>query len=191
VEAPNHHLNEVQHESHRHPAVQNATGATAEVYGRVRKIAGGSVPNLFAALGHLAPATLNAALDAEAALASSSLSKQDLETIKLLVSEQTGCDYCVAAHVMLGKMTGLSPEALEHIRAGQATGDARRDALIRFVLTLQTTRGTIDERELSAIRAAGYSDTQLAEISLAIAMTIFTNTFNRINDTDVDFPPVK
>ncbi len=173
------------------PAVENATGATAEVYGRVRKIAGGSVPNLFAALGHLAPATLNAALDAEGTLASSSLSKQDLETIKLLVSEQTGCDYCVAAHVMLGKMTGLSPEALKHIRAGQATGDARRDALIRFVLTLQTTRGTIGESELAAIRAAGYSDTQLAEISLAIAMTIFTNTFNRINDTDVDFPPVK
>jgi uncharacterized peroxidase-related enzyme len=173
------------------PAVQNATGATAEVYGRVRKIAGGSVPNLFAALGHLAPATLNAVLDAEGALASSSLSRQDLETIKLLVSEQTGCDYCVAAHVMLGKMTGLSQDALKNIREGHATGDARRDALVRFVLNLQTTRGTISDSEFAAIRAAGYSDTQLAEISLAIAMTIFTNTFNRINDTDVDFPPVK
>jgi uncharacterized peroxidase-related enzyme len=172
------------------PAIQTATGATAEVYARVRKIAGGSVPNLFAALGHLAPATLNAALDAEGALASGSLSRQDLETIKLLVSEQTGCDYCVAAHVMLGKMTGLAPDALRKIRAGQPTGDARRDALIRFVLNLQTTRGTIAESELAAIRDAGYSDTQLAEISLAIAMTIFTNTFNRINDTDVDFPPV-
>lgn len=172
------------------PAVANATGDTADVYARVRKIAGGNVPNLFAALGHLAPATLNAALDAEGALASSSLSKRDLETIKLLVSEQTGCDYCVAAHVMLGKMTGLSPEALKQIRAGQPTGDAKRDALIRFVRTLQTTRGTIGDNELAAVRAAGYGDTQLAEISLAIAMTIFTNTFNRINDTDVDFPAV-
>jgi len=92
---------------------------------------------------------------------------------------------------MLGKMTGLSPDALRQIRAGKATGDARRDALIHFVLNLQTTRGTIGESELAAIRAAGYTDTQLAEISLAIAMTIFTNTFNRINDTAVDFPPVK
>lgn len=172
------------------PAISDATGATADVYARVRKIAGGSVPNLFAALGHLAPATLNAALDAEGALASSSLSKQDLETIKLLISEQTGCDYCVAAHVMLGKMTGLSPAALKQIRIGQPTGDVRRDALIRFVRTLQSTPGTIGDDELAAIRAAGYSDTQLAEISLAIAMTIFTNTFNRINDTDIDFPAV-
>jgi uncharacterized peroxidase-related enzyme len=173
------------------PAIATATGATAEVYAQVKKIAGGGVPNLFAALGHLAPATLAAALNAEGALASSSLSKQDLETIKLAVSEQTGCDYCVAAHVMLGKSTGLSLEALKQIRAGQPTGDAKRDALVHFVLNLQKTSGTISEHEFAAIRAAGYTETQLAEISLAIAMTIFTNTFNRINDTVVDMPAVK
>src|SRR5258708_7813466 len=172
------------------PAIATATGATAEVYARVKKMAGGNVPNLFAAVGHLAPATLAAVLNAEGALASGSLSKQDLETIKVLVSEQTGCDYCLAAHVMLGKMAGLSPAALTQIRAGQATGDAKRDALVHFVLNLQKTSGTISENEFAAIRAAGYTDTQLAEISLAVAMTIFTNTFNRINDTDVDFPPL-
>jgi uncharacterized peroxidase-related enzyme len=173
------------------PAVATATGATADVYAQVKKMAGGSVPNLFAAVGYLAPATLSAVLNAEGTLASGSLSKQDLETIKLLVSGQTGCDYCVAAHAMLGKMTGLSAEALKQIRAGEPTGDARRDALVHFVLNLQKTSGTIGENEFAAIRAAGYTDTQLTEISLAIAMTIFTNTFNRINDTDVDFPPVK
>ena len=36
--------------------------------------------------------------------------------------------------------------------------------------------------------AAGYSDAQLVEISLAFATTVFTNVFNRINDTDIDFP---
>jgi AhpD family alkylhydroperoxidase len=163
-------------------------GPTADVYAQVRKFAGGGVPNLFAALGHLAPATLAAALNAESALAASSLSKQDLETIKLLVSEATGCDYCVAAHVMLGKMTGLSADALRAIRAGRSTGDAKRDALVHFVLTLQKTSGTISDVEFSAVRAAGYTEAQLAEISLAIAMTIFTNTFNRINDTDIDMP---
>jgi uncharacterized peroxidase-related enzyme len=173
------------------PAIATATGATAQVYAQVKKIAGGGVPNLFAAVGYVAPATLAAVLDAEGVLASGTLSKQDLETIKLVVSEQTGCDYCVAAHVMLAKLSGLPNEAIKQIRAGQATGDIRRDALVNFVLNLQKTSGTISENELGAIRAAGYTDTQLAEISLAIAMTIFTNTFNRINDTDIDFPPVK
>ncbi|MCD0501652.1 carboxymuconolactone decarboxylase family protein [Bordetella petrii] len=173
------------------PAIESATGATADVYAQVRKVAGGSVPNLFAALGYLAPTALAAVLNAEGALASSSLSKQDLETIKLLVSGQTGCHYCVAAHNMLGKMVGLPADALRAIRTGQPTGDAKRDALVRFVLNLQNTSGTISEDEFAAIRGAGYTDTQLAEISLAIALTIFTNTFNRINDTDVDFPPVQ
>jgi uncharacterized peroxidase-related enzyme len=173
------------------PALESATGATAEVYSQVRKVAGGSVPNLFAALGHLAPNQLAAVLNAEGAIAAGTLSQQDLETIKLLVSAETGCDYCVAAHTMLGKMVGLSADALGAIRRGQSTGDAKRDALIRFVLILQRTSGTISDTEFAAIRTAGYSDTQLAEISLAIALTIFTNTFNRINDTAVDFPPVK
>jgi len=173
------------------PAIESATGATADIYAQVKKIAGGRVPNTFAALGHLAPASLAALLNAEGALASDSLSQQDLQTIKLLVSAQTGCDVCVAAHSFVGKMVGLPVDALRAIRAGQATGDAKRDALVRFVSHLQTTSGTISQYEFIAIRVAGYTDTQLAEISLAIALTIFTNTFNRINGTDVDFPPVE
>lgn len=173
------------------PAIATATGATADVYAEVKKIAGGTVPNLFAALGHLAPSALSAVLNAEGVLANGSLSKQDLETIKLLISEQTGCDYCVAAHVMLGKMTGLSLETLNQIRKGASTGDAKRDALIKFVLQLQKTSGTIGDADFTTIREAGYSDAQLVEVSLTIALTIFTNTFNRINDTDIDMPPVK
>jgi uncharacterized peroxidase-related enzyme len=172
------------------PAIQSATGATADVYAQVRKVAGGGVPNLFAVLGHLAPHSLAGVLVAEGALASGSLDKKDLETIKLLVSELTGCDYCLAAHTLLGKLAGLPAETLRNIRSGQPTGDARRDALIRFVRTLHETSGTIRAEEFDAIRRAGYSEAQLVDITLAIALTVFTNTFNRINDTDVDFPPV-
>lgn len=172
------------------PALDTATGATADVYAQVKKVAG-AVPNLYAALGYLVPEALEAVLDAEGALASGTLTRRDLETIKLLVSERTGCDYCVAAHTMLGKRAGLKPDTLQQIRDAQATGDDKLDALVRFVQTLQTTRGTLDHASVNAIRAAGYSDTQLAEISLAIGLTVFTNTFNRINDTDIDFPTVK
>jgi uncharacterized peroxidase-related enzyme len=173
------------------PSINSATGATADIYAQVKKVAGGSVPNMFAALGHLAPASLSAVLNAEGALAGGSLSKQDLETIKLVVSELTGCDYCVAAHAMLGKMAGLSAEAINRIRAGESTGDSKRDVLVAFVRKLQLNSGTISQADFDAIRAAQYTETQLADISLAIALTIFTNTFNRINDTTVDFPPVK
>jgi uncharacterized peroxidase-related enzyme len=171
------------------PALEAATGATAEVYAQIKK-AVGSVPNTFAAIGAHGPAALKAILQADGVLAAGSLSKQHQETIKLVVSEVAGCDYCVAAHSLLGKLAGLAPEVLKQIRAGQPTGDANRDALVRFVRTLAGTSGTIDDAAFRAIRAAGYTDAQLVDISLAIAVTVFTNVFNRINDTEIDFPAV-
>jgi uncharacterized peroxidase-related enzyme len=171
------------------PALESATGATAEVYAQIKKTVG-QLPNTFAVIGAHGPSALKAILQADGVLAAGSLTKQDQETIKLVVSEVAGCDYCVAAHSLLGKLTGLAPEVLKQIRAGQPTDNAKRDALARFVRNLVQTSGTISDEEFAVIRAAGYSDAQLVDISLAIAVTVFTNVFNRINDTTIDFPAV-
>jgi uncharacterized peroxidase-related enzyme len=169
--------------------VESATGATAEVYAQIKK-AVGRVPNAMASIGALNPVALKAILQADGALATSSLSKQDQETIKLVVSTVAGCDYCVAAHSLIGSLTGLKADTLKKIRAGESTGDDKRDALIRFVRNLLETRGTISTASFNDIKSAGYTDAQLVDISLAIAVIVFTNTFNRINDTTVDFPAV-
>lgn len=171
------------------PSVESATGATAEVFAQIKKAAG-SVPNTFAVIGAHGPEALKAVLQAGAVLTGGGLSKQDQETIKLVVSEAVGCDYCVAAHSLVGKLAGLKPDVLKKIREHETTGDTKRDALIHFVRTLATTSGTISEADFLAIKDAGYSDQQLVDISLAIAVTTFTNVFNRINDTTIDFPSV-
>jgi len=169
------------------PAVDSATGATAELFAQIKKAAG-KVPNTYAAIGAHGTAALKIMLQADAVLAASTLSKQDRETVKLIVSEVAGCDYCVAAHSLLGKFAGLQPDVLKRIRAGHPTGDTKRDALVRFVRKLVQTSGTISEEEFSAIKAAGYTDAQLVDISLALAVITFTNVFNRINNTTLDFP---
>jgi uncharacterized peroxidase-related enzyme len=171
------------------PALNAASGATAEVYAQIKK-AVGSVPNTFAAIGAYRPDALKAILLADSVLASGTLSKRDQETIKLVISGVAGCDYCVAAHSLLGKLAGLKPDELKNIRDGKPTGDASRDALIRFVRILAESSGTVAAGEFAAIKAAGYSDAQLVDISLAFATTVFTNVFNRINDTAIDFPAV-
>ena len=173
----------------RLPVPHFATGATAEVYAQIKK-AIGNVPNTFAGIGAHGPEALKAMLLADDVLAKSSLSKRDQETIKLVVSDVVGCDYCVAAHSLLGKLSGLKPDELKNIREGKPTGDARRDALIHFVRTLAQASGTVTDGEFAAIKAAGYSDAQLVDISLAFATITFTNVFNRINDTTLDFPAV-
>lgn len=171
------------------PPLDAATGATAEIYAQIKKAAG-SVPNTYAAIGAQAPDALKAVLAADSLLAAGTLSKQDQETIKLTVSVVAGCDYCVAAHSLLGKMTGLPQDALRQIRHGETSGEAKRDALVRFVRKLTGSSGTISDAAFADIKAAGYTDSQLVEISLAIAVTVFTNVFNRINDTVIDFPAV-
>jgi uncharacterized peroxidase-related enzyme len=172
------------------PAVDTATGATAEVFAQIKKAAG-KVPNTYAAIGALNPAALKAMLQADAVLAAGTLARQDIETIKLAVSAATGCDYCEAAHSLLGKMAGLKPEVLTQIRKGDTTGDARRDALVQFVLKLVKGSGTVSDADFAAIKQVGYTEAQLVDISLAIAAITFTNVFNRINDTTLDFPAVE
>lgn len=166
-----------------------ATGAAAEIFAKIRK-AVGKVPNAYATIGSHSPEALGAILGVEAVIAAGTLPKQEVEAIKLAVSEVAGCDYCVAAHTLAGKFSGLSPEAMKQIRAGEPTGDAKRDALVRYVRVLVTTRGTVPENEVNAIREAGYTERQIIEIALAVASITFTNLVNRVNDTTLDFPAV-
>src|SRR6266404_7364813 len=171
------------------PSFESATGATAEIYSQIKK-AIGSVPNTFAAIAAHGPAALKAMLAADTVVAAGTLTKRDQETIKLVISGVAGCDYCVAAHNHLAKLAGIKPEVLKQIRKGQSTGDAKRDVLVGFVRKLAQSSGTVSDEDFAAIKAAGYSDAQLVEISLAFATTVFTNVFNRINDTEIDFPAV-
>lgn len=169
-------------------SLESAAGAAAAVYAQITQ-AVGRVPHCFAAIGNLRPAALKAMLQLDGALATGSLSRQDQEIVKLVVSEAAGCDYCIAAHSLLGALTGLDAATLRRIRGGLPTGNARRDALVHFVRRLARSSGTLDEAEVAAIRTAGFSDAQLVEISLAVTVATFTNTFNRINDTEIDLPP--
>ncbi|MFP6561166.1 carboxymuconolactone decarboxylase family protein [Paraburkholderia sp. B3] len=167
----------------------DATGATAEVFAKIRK-AVGKVPNAYATIGSHSAEALGAILGVEAVIAAGTLTKQEVEAIKLAVSEVAGCDYCLAAHTLAGKFAGLAPEAMKRIRAGAPTGDAKRDALVHYVRVLVTTRGTVPESEVNAIQEAGYTERQIIEIALAVASITFTNLVNRVNDTTLDFPAV-
>jgi uncharacterized peroxidase-related enzyme len=171
------------------PNLEYDAGASGQIYAQIKKAIGG-VPNTFAAIAAHGPAALKAVLAADAVLAAGSLTKRDQEVVKLVISAASGCDYCVAAHTHLARLAGVKPEALTQIREGQPSGDTKRDALAGFVRKLAQSSGTVSDEDFAAIKAAGYNDAQLVEISLAFATTVFTNVFNRINDTEIDFPAV-
>lgn len=169
--------------------VLDATGPAAALFGAIHG-ALGKVPNAYRDIGSNSPVVLESVLALDASLRKTSLSARDIEVVKLAVSSANGCDYCVAAHSLMGKMAGLDRAALAALRDGVATGNPRDDALARFARLLLTTRGTVDGAELEAVKAAGIGDAQIVEIALAITAITLTNLFNRINDTEIDFPKV-
>jgi alkylhydroperoxidase family enzyme len=152
--------------------VAEATGRAAELFSAVKGTVG-KVPNSYVGIGGNSPVALEAVLSLEAALKKSSLSARDIEVVKLVVSQTTGCDYCLA---MLA------------VRHAQPSGDARDDALAAFVLRLMTTSGTVPADAVAAVKQAGVSDAQIVDVVMAVASIAFTNLFNRINDTTLDFP---
>ncbi|MFZ6647908.1 carboxymuconolactone decarboxylase family protein [Undibacterium sp. TJN25] len=169
------------------PAISEATGQAAQLFAAI-KSAAGMVPNAYATLGSNSPVALEAVLTLDGAVKKSSLSTKEIEVIKVSVSEAVDCDYCVAAHTAMSKKAGLSREAILALRHGQPSGDVHNDALASFARYLITTRGTVPAEVLGAVKAAGFTDAQLADISMVIAAITFTNIFNRVNDTVIDFP---
>ena len=168
-------------------APAEATGHAAKLFTAI-KGAIGMVPNAFATIGSNSPVALEAALNLDAALGKSSLSAKQIEVIKLAVSAVAHCDYCLAAHTMIGKHAGLSRETILAVRHGQPSGETAIDALAAFVKILVSTSGTVPAAAVAAVKAAGYSDAQVIDTLLAIASITFTNLVNRVNDTVLDFP---
>ena len=92
--------------------ISEASGQAAQLFAAI-KSAVGMVPNAYAGIGSLSPVALESALHLDGALRKSSLSAKEIEAIKLAVSEQSGCDYCLAAHSLMGKKVGLSAQAID------------------------------------------------------------------------------
>lgn len=168
-------------------AVSEASGHAAQLFAAI-KGAVGKVPNAYAAIGSNSPVALEAALNLDAALRKTSLSAKEIEVVKLAVSQEAACDYCLAAHTLLGGKAGLGSEAILAVRHNQPSGDDRIDALARFAHAVVSSRGDVAAEVVQAVQQAGYSDAQIVDTLLAITSITFTNLFNRVNVTPIDFP---
>ncbi|RMH27270.1 MAG: carboxymuconolactone decarboxylase family protein [Planctomycetota bacterium] len=116
------------------------------------------------------------------------LTAAEREVIQLVVGEANGCGYCVAAHTALGKGAGLTEEQTVAARQGSVPGDARLDALAKFTAALVEKKGWVTDEDVAALRDAGFNDGHIAEVVANFALATFTNYFNHVNETEVDFP---
>lgn len=164
-------------------SVEQATGHTEKLYSTIKTALGG-VPNLFQALGS-APKVLESVLGMGAAL--TSLSRSEKEAIALTVAQANSCDYCLAAHTLLGKKSGLSDEEIKAARKG-GSAESKRDALVKLAREIVMEKGRVSDQTLKNFLNAGYKESQVPEVVLGVVENIFTNYFNHVNQTEVDFP---
>ena len=68
---------------------------------------------------------------------------------------------------------------------------AKRDAGLKFAQAIVIEKGEVTDDAIRRVRAAGYSDGEIAEIVANVAINIFTNYFNHVAETEVDFPLVR
>ncbi len=146
----------------------------------------GIVPNMTRAMVR-APAVLDAYLQMSGALDKGALPAKTREQIALTVAQANRCEYCLAAHSTIGKMVGLSPDQILSSRKGHAA-DASTDALLQFARVVVEKRGLVEDADLAAVRAAGFGDDAIAEVVANVALNVFTNYFNHVAGTAVDFP---
>jgi len=148
----------------------------------------GVVPNMMRTMAQ-SPAVLEGYLGFGAALRRGRLPVGLQEQIALAVAETNSCDYCLSAHTALGRGAGLSNDELAASREARAT-DRKAAAALQFARVVVDRRGDVRDLDLAAVRAAGYSDGEIAEIIAHVALNVFTNYFNRAAQTDIDFPLV-
>jgi uncharacterized peroxidase-related enzyme len=171
------------------PPTIEASPAAAQPLLEAVKAQFGMVPNLFRLIAN-SPAALEGLLGLNGALAKGALDAPTRERIALAVAEVNGCDYCLSAHSYIGKNLVKLPDAeITASRAGRSA-DPKADAAVRFAVKLVNARGHVSDADITAVKAAGYSDAQVIEIVLHVALNTLTNYVNVVAKTEIDFPVV-
>jgi len=171
------------------PIESNGSGPASEVLALVRKKLG-TVPNIFATLAN-APAALEGYLAFSGALDSGLLGPELREQIALAVAGVNECDYCASAHTYIARRVGVGDaEAARNLAA--VSTDPTTQVILRFAADTVRSRANFADNAaaLDELRHAGVTEAEIVEIIAHVALNIFTNYFNHLAGTDVDFPAV-
>ena len=166
---------------------KSAAGKTKKMFDEMQAKFG-MVPNLFRVLGN-APAALEAYVNFSSALHGGALDTKVQEQIGLAVAESNLCDYCLSAHIILGRKAGLTEdEIVDAIRARAA--DPKTDAILKLARSIIIQRGEITGTDLQHARDASLTDTAIVELVANVVLNIFMNYLDHVARTAMDFPEV-
>ena len=162
----------------------DSTGLLAQIHQ-----AFGATPNMFKAVSN-SPAALKSMWGSFGALGGGKLGAKLGEQIAVAIADRNDCEYCLAAHTVLGRKAGASAEEMQAAQAGQSS-DPKTAAALRFALAVVGNRARIEDEQVEDLRAAGFDDEEIMEVMAHVALNLFTNYVNVAFKVPVDFPGVR
>ena len=135
------------------------------------------------------PAAFAGYLSFGAALGGGVLPAALRERIAIAVAEANSCGVCLAAHTHFGRNEGLNDIELSAARDAESS-DPSAAAALRFALAVMRTVGHVSDAALDEVRAAGFGDAAIMEITAVVFMNVLTNAVNHIAETVPDYPAV-
>lgn len=161
-------------------AIRPELGALAQQFGKVLNIHG--------AMAH-SPVVLQTYVAFQQVIGDyGTFDSRTREAIALVVGNVDDCSYCQSAHTMGAKAAGLSEDQTITIRKGTVDFDPKLAALLELARQSTANKGAVKDDAWQAGLDAGWTDTELTELSAHIALNLFTNYFNHLVDTDLDIP---
>lgn len=161
---------------------EKAPGEVKEIFDSM-----GNVINIFRCMAN-SPTTLKGFLELSKAASKTSLTPEVRELIALALAESNQCQYCLSAHSTMASMKlHISDSDITNARRGIAK-DPKSTAILAFVKKIAEKKGHVTDSDVAALKKVGVSDQELVEIILVTMVNMFTNYFNLIVDTKIDFP---
>jgi uncharacterized peroxidase-related enzyme len=170
------------------PTPEQIPAATLPLLDAVKRQLG-VVPNLMKLLGN-SPAALEGYLNLNGALSKGALDAKTRERIALAIAEINGCNYCLSAHTYLGKNVAKLDDAEIVVNRSGGSSDPKAAAAVRFAVRVLEERGHVDDADFNAVKAAGFTQAEIIEIVLHVALNSLTNYINVVAQTEIDFPEV-
>ena len=149
----------------------------------------GVVPNLMKLIGNT-PAALEGYLSLNSALNKGALDAKTRERIALAIAEFNRCSYCLSAHTYLGKNVAKLEDAEIAANRNGHSSDPKASAAVHFATRVALERGHVSDADVNAVKEAGYSQAEIVEIVVHVALNILTNYVNEVALTEIDFPLV-
>ena len=163
-----------------------AAGRTRDLFATTEAMLG-SVPNVARTAAN-SPAVLEGLLGLLAASGKATIGGRLTNQVLLAVSEANTCDYCVSLlTTAMAPPAGLTAADILASRGGTAT-DPKEAAALRFAKAVLSSRGRVADADLTAVRAAGFTDAHVTELVATVALGCFTNFLNNVADTTLDAP---